>query len=256
MSLQKEDVEKIAHLARLSIDEADIPDYARNLSNILELVEHMDAVDTDAVTPMAHPLDMPQRLRDDVVSEAGGTELERIRSRFGYLFQSGALLQWLTVGDNVGLPLREKTHMPDDEIDKLAVEKLKLVEVEDVFEKHPANLSGGMNKRAALARAIITQPEIVLYDEPTSGLDPVTSRAIDKLIDDTRKELGITSVVVTHDLHSALAIASRIAMLHHGNIVELSPPAEFIKSKVKVVQDFLEAQYITRQGSWERMVSS
>ena len=191
----------------------------------------------------------------EVVSELSGGELERIRDRFGYLFQSGALLQWLSVGDNVGLPLREKTDMSDEEIDQLSHEKLALVGLADVFEKRPDDLSGGMRKRAALARAIITKPDIILYDEPTSGLDPVTSRAIDRLIDDMRRELGVTSVVVTHDLHSALAIGTRIGMLYQGQLVEVAAPDAFVKSKVKVVQDFLEAQYITKHGSWERMVA-
>ena len=193
---------------------------------------------------------------DEVISEATGGDLERIRARFGYLFQSGALLQWLSVGDNVGLPLREKTEMEDPEIDELAREKLHLVGLDDVFDKRPDDLSGGMRKRAALARAIVTRPDIILYDEPTSGLDPVTSRAIDCLIDDMRRELGVTSVVVTHDLHSALAIGSRIAMLHQGRLVEVATPDAFVKSSVKVVQDFLEAQYITKQGAWERVVST
>ncbi len=191
-----------------------------------------------------------------VVSEAAGAELEKVRSRFGYLFQSGALLQWLTVGDNVGLPLREKTPLPDDEIDRRAEAMLKLVDLHHVMDKRPDDLSGGMRKRAALARAIITQPDIILYDEPTSGLDPVTSRTIDKLIDDMRKNLGVTSVVVTHDLHSALAIGTRIGMLYEGKLVEVATPDEFVKSRVRVVQDFLEAQYITRQGVWEKAVSS
>lgn len=189
---------------------------------------------------------------DDVVSEAGGEELEHIRSRFGVLFQGGALLQWLTVGDNVGLPLRQRTSMDYDEIDKLVREKLELVELEDVFEKYPADLSGGMQKRAALARAIIMKPEIILYDEPTSGLDPVTSRTIDKLIDDLRKNLGVTSVVVTHDLHSALAIGTRIAMLADGHIVEVATPEEFVESDKPQVRRFLKSQYITTKGSWER----
>lgn len=190
-----------------------------------------------------------------VVSEAKGEQLEKIRARFGYLFQSGALLQWLTVGDNVGLPLREKTRLSDAEIDRRAEEILALVGLKDVMDKRPDDLSGGMRKRAALARAIITQPDIILYDEPTSGLDPVTSRTIDKLIDDMRKNLGVTSVVVTHDLHSALAIGTRIGMLFQGNLVEVATPDEFVKSRVAVVQDFLEAQYITRQGVWEKAVS-
>lgn len=191
-----------------------------------------------------------------VTSDASGRDLEALRDRFGYLFQSGALLQWLSVGDNVGLPLREKTGMSDEEIDALAHEKLALVGLPDVFEKRPDDLSGGMRKRAALARAIITKPEIILYDEPTSGLDPVTSRTIDKLIDDMRRELGVTSVVVTHDLHSALQIGTRIGMLYKGKLVEVASPDEFVRSKVGVVQDFLEAQYITKHGSWERVVAS
>ncbi len=191
---------------------------------------------------------------EDVVSEATGEALDRIRSRFGVLFQSGALLQWMSSGDNVALPLREHTDMAEDEIVKLVREKLALVQLEEAIDKFPANLSGGMRKRVALARAIITNPEIILYDEPTSGLDPVTSRTIDKLIDDTRKGLGVTSVVVTHDLHSALAIATRIAMLHEGRIIELATPQEFVNSKNEIVQSFLEAQYITKAGFWEKDV--
>jgi len=191
---------------------------------------------------------------DDVVNESTGKDLDRIRSRFGVLFQSGALLQWMSSGDNVALPLREHTDMPEDEITKLVREKLALVQLEEAIDKFPANLSGGMRKRVALARAIITNPEIILYDEPTSGLDPVTSRTIDKLIDDTRKGLGVISVVVTHDLHSALAIGTRIAMLHQGRIIELATPQEFVNSKNEIVQSFLEAQYITKAGFWEKDV--
>jgi phospholipid/cholesterol/gamma-HCH transport system ATP-binding protein len=192
---------------------------------------------------------------DECVSEARGEPLEKIRARFGYLFQSGALLQWLNVGDNVGLPLREHTRMDDDEIDALALEKLKLVNLEEAWDKYPDNISGGMRKRVALARAIITKPEIILYDEPTSGLDPVTSRQIDRLINDLRHELGVTSIVVTHDLHSALAIGTRIGMLYEGRMIEVATPDDFIRSKNEIVQSFLEAQYITRHGEWEKVRS-
>lgn len=192
---------------------------------------------------------------DECVSEARGRKLERIRSRFGVLFQSGALLQWLSAGENVALPLREHTRLSDAEIEARVREKLRLVELEDAYDKYPADLSGGMRKRVALARAIITQPEIILYDEPTSGLDPVTSRTIDALIDSLRTKLGVTSVVVTHDLHSALAIGTRIAMLHNGKAVEVATPEEFVKSKNEVVQAFLEAQYITRRGQWEEKIA-
>jgi phospholipid/cholesterol/gamma-HCH transport system ATP-binding protein len=188
---------------------------------------------------------------DDVVSEATGSELERIRARFGYLFQSGALLQWMSAGENVGLPLREHTKMGDEEIDRIAREKLKLVHLEEAYDRAPADLSGGMRKRVSLARAIVRNPEIVLYDEPTSGLDPLTSRTIDKLILETRNQLGVTSIVVTHDLHSALSIGDTIAMLHEGRMVELATPKQFIASKHPVVRSFLESQYITTRGEWE-----
>jgi len=186
------------------------------------------------------------------ITDAEGRELEVMRERFGYLFQGGALLAWLTVGENVALPLRERTAMKEEQISARAHETLKLVGLENDADKHPSEISGGMRKRAGLARAIVMRPEIVLYDEPTSGLDPVTARTIDLLIDRMQKELGVTSVVVTHDLHSALSIGSRIAMLHSGNFVELSSPDEFIESPQSKVQEFLDSQFITKDGSWER----
>ena len=188
---------------------------------------------------------------DEVVSEASGHKLEQIRSRFGVLFQSAALLNWMTAGENVELPLREHTDMSEEEIVRKAREKLAMVDLEDAYDKYPGDLSGGMRKRVGLARAIVTDPEFVLYDEPTSGLDPVTSRTIDRLIDDLRRELGVTSVVVTHDLHSALAIASRIAVLNNGQMVEISTPEDFIRSKNEFVRGFLDSQYITKKGEWE-----
>jgi phospholipid/cholesterol/gamma-HCH transport system ATP-binding protein len=192
---------------------------------------------------------------DDVVSEASGNDLEEIRARFGYLFQNGALLQWLTTGENVALPLREHTKLSDAEIREICREKLRLVHLEEAYDKFPDEISGGMRKRASLARAIVRKPEVVLYDEPTSGLDPLTSRTIDELIRETRDELGVTSVVVTHDLHSALSIGDRIAMLHEGKVVELADPAGFIASEHPVVRQFLESQYITRRGSWEESLN-
>lgn len=191
---------------------------------------------------------------DQCVNNAIGSELEAIRERFGFLFQGGALLAWLTVGDNIALPLREKTSMSPNEISEKVSEALALVGLENDADKFPDEISGGMRKRAGLARAIIRSPEIVLYDEPTSGLDPVTSRTIDALIKRMKDKFGVTSVVVTHDLHSALSIGSRIAMLHGGSLVELATPTDFIRSPVPEVQGFLESQFITKEGSWERNV--
>lgn len=196
------------------------------------------------------------RIGEDVISEAHGTDLERMRGRFGVLFQGAALLQWLTVFENVALPLREHTKMADAEIERTVFEKLRLLNMEEAAEKYPSDLSGGMQKRVGLARAIVLNPEIILYDEPTSGLDPVTSRLIDDLIEDLRSELGVTSVVVTHDLHSALAIGTRIMMIDGGKIVECATPHEFIHSENETVQRFLESQYITRRGAWEKGMES
>lgn len=196
------------------------------------------------------------RIGDDVISEATGKALERMRSRFGVLFQGAALLQWLTVFENVALPLREHTSMSDAEITTVVMEKLSLLNMQDAAKKYPSDISGGMQKRVGLARAIVLNPEIILYDEPTSGLDPVTSRLIDGLIEKLRVDLGVTSVVVTHDLHSALAIGTRIMMIDGGEIVENASPEEFINSKNETVQRFLESQYITRRGAWEKGMES
>jgi phospholipid/cholesterol/gamma-HCH transport system ATP-binding protein len=188
----------------------------------------------------------------DPISTASGNDLSRLRDKIGFLFQGGALLAWLTVTENVALPLRERTNLSDKEILDRVQETLGLIGLEKDGHKFPSEISGGMRKRVGLARAIISRPDVVLYDEPTSGLDPVTSRRIDDLINNMRKELNITSVVVTHDLHSALSIGSRIAMLYGGKIVELSTPEEFLKSSQPQVKEFLDSQFITKQGSWER----
>jgi phospholipid/cholesterol/gamma-HCH transport system ATP-binding protein len=186
------------------------------------------------------------------IVDLGRNDLQRVRAKFGVLFQSAALLQWMSVRDNVALPLRELTDTDEDEILRMVGEKLELLGLGDAGDKFPADISGGMRKRVGLARAIIMNPKIVLYDEPTSGLDPVTSRRIDDLIVNMRQQLGITSVVVTHDLHSALAIGSRIMMLHEGRIVENATPEAFIRSENETVQSFLESQYITKKGKWEK----
>ncbi len=192
------------------------------------------------------------RLDNTLVNEAQGETLSALRRRFGYLFQSGALLAWLNVSDNIALPLQEHSDLSEADIRSRVQESLEMVDLAGEGESMPGDLSGGMRKRVSLARAIISRPEIVLYDEPTSGLDPVTARRIDRLIKKMNRDLGVTSVVVTHDLHSALSIGSRIALLNEGKIVELSSPEEFVHSKVPVVQQFLEAQFITSKGSWEK----
>ena len=183
---------------------------------------------------------------DVAVSEAEGDELEKLRERFGYLFQGGALLAWLTVAENVALPLQEKTDLSEDEIATRVHEALAMVDLTEAADQYPSEISGGMQKRAGLARAVVRRPEIVLYDEPTSGLDPVTARTIDRLIQHLNRDLGVTSVVVTHDMQGALSIGHRVAMLHGGRFVEVAAPKAFAASSRPEVQQFLEAQYISR----------
>ena len=189
-------------------------------------------------------------LDDTEVSAATGRDLEQLRERFGYLFQGGALLGWMTVAQNVALPLQEKTDLPEDEIDKRVKESLEMVDMEHAASQYPAEISGGMQKRAGLARAIVRRPEVVLYDEPTSGLDPVTARTIDRLIQHLNRDLGVTSVVVTHDMQGALSIGHRVAMLHGGRFVEVATPSAFMASACPEVQQFLEAQYILHGHSF------
>ena len=182
------------------------------------------------------------------IGALSGKRLERMRERFGFLFQSGALLGWMTVWDNVALPLREKTRMPEDEIAERVNHVLGLVGLENDGDKFPNEISGGMQKRAGLARAVVRKPEIVLYDEPTSGLDPMTARNIDRLIRKLSDQLGVTSVVVSHDLQGSLLVADRLAMLKNGTFVEVSPPEQFADSDQPDVRGFLDAQFIPRRG--------
>lgn len=175
------------------------------------------------------------------VAACDDATLAKIRSRIGFLFQSGALLAWMTVAENVALPLEECTDLSPEEIDKRVATALASVELTDAAEKYPAEISGGMQKRAGLARAIVRASDIVLYDEPTSGLDSVTSVTINGLIRKLNRSLGITSVVVTHDLPGALAIADRILLLKGGKAVVCVSPAEFLKSENRDVKEFLAA---------------
>ena len=184
-------------------------------------------------------------LEDVEISAASGRTLEAVRERFGYLFQGGALLGWLTVAENVALPLRERLRLPDGEVESRVAEALAAVEMLDAADRYPAEISGGMQKRAGLARAIVRHSDIILYDEPTSGLDPVTSVTINRLIRRLNRKRGITSIVVTHDLQGALLFADRILMLKNGHVVELSAPETFVRSTNLEVREFLDAQFIT-----------
>jgi len=147
------------------------------------------------------------------------TELNRVRQKFGMVFQYAALLDSLSVLDNVAFPLREHTKLKEKEIRDKVLEKLSTLGLNGVERRFPSQLSGGMRKRVALARALMLEPEIIVYDEPTSGLDPLTSRLVDELIEQTRDRFGVTSVVISHDMTSALKIADYLFLLAKGKIV-------------------------------------
>ncbi|MGE5174019.1 MAG: ABC transporter ATP-binding protein [Betaproteobacteria bacterium] len=165
--------------------------------------------------------------------------LNELRKKFGMLFQMAALFDSLSVWENVGFGLKQHTKLSDREIRKIATEKLALVGLKDVEDKMPSELSGGMRKRVGLARAIAMNAEIILYDEPTTGLDPITADAINDLIVDLRKKLGVTSVSITHDMHSAYKISDRIAMLYKGQILETGSPDEIKNTTDPIVRQFI-----------------
>jgi phospholipid/cholesterol/gamma-HCH transport system ATP-binding protein len=165
---------------------------------------------------------------------------DEVRRKFGILFQSGALYSSMTVGENVALPMREHTSLDEKIIGLMVKMKLELVGLRDFEDLTPAQISGGMKKRVGLARAIALDPQILFYDEPTSGLDPIATAVIDQLVIDLGTKLGVTSIVVTHDMTSALRTAHRIAMLYNGEFVAVGPPAEFRHPTDPRVRQFVE----------------
>lgn len=168
-----------------------------------------------------------------------GAGLNKIREKFGMLFQGSALFDSMNVYENVAFPLVEHTDYDKERIAAIVREKLSLVGLVGVEKKMPAELSGGMKKRVGLARAIALEPEIILYDEPTTGLDPVMTESVDRLILDTQKALGVTSVVISHDIKSAFEIADKIAMIEEGRIVAEGEPEVFAASEHPLVKQFL-----------------
>jgi phospholipid/cholesterol/gamma-HCH transport system ATP-binding protein len=167
------------------------------------------------------------RLFGEDIAKVDESRLDALRRRFGILFQSGALYQSMSIAENVALPMRELTDLPPDLIDLQVKMKLEAVGLREHADKFPAQISGGMKKRAGLARALALDPEIIFYDEPSAGLDPVTSAEIDQLIIKLSRELGVTSVVVTHEMDSAFAIADRMCMLDKGRVAKIGSRAEF-----------------------------
>jgi phospholipid/cholesterol/gamma-HCH transport system ATP-binding protein len=177
------------------------------------------------------------------MSALKGRDRSDFRKIFGMLFQNSALFDDMTIFENVAFPLREHTKLKEAEIKEKVEKTLAILGMhEKGYDKFPNELSGGMKKRVGLARAIVREPSILLYDEPTTGLDPVTRTTVDELIETLKRELKLTSIVISHDIPSALLLADRIAFLHQGQIVFWGTPAEFRKAEHEAIRGFLDAE--------------
>ena len=177
------------------------------------------------------------------VTNFSDREWQKLRKRFGFLFQEGALFDSMTVAENVAFPLWEHSRLSKREIEEKVAEKLSVVGLLEARDKYPSELSGGMKKRAALARALALEPEIILFDEPTTGLDPILQVSIMKLIRDTQRRYGLTGVVVSHDVPIAMGAADYIAILHEGRVVAEGTPDEIRRSEHPFVKEFLKSAF-------------
>jgi phospholipid/cholesterol/gamma-HCH transport system ATP-binding protein len=190
-------------------------------------------LEPDQGTVWVDGLEVPKLTRPD---------LFELRSKIGYVFQFAALFDSMTIGDNVAMGLRKEGKLPEADIQKRVTEALELVDLPDVETKMPSELSGGMRKRVGIARAIARRPKYILYDEPTTGLDPVTSAVIDQLMVRMREKLGVTSIVITHDMRSAYTVGSRIAMLYEGTVRQVGTVEEIQHTRDPIVRQFIEGK--------------
>jgi phospholipid/cholesterol/gamma-HCH transport system ATP-binding protein len=190
-------------------------------------------LEPDRGTVWVDGLEVPRLSRDDLYA---------LRANIGYVFQFAALFDSLNIGDNVAMGLRKEGRLNEQQIMHRVGEALELVDLPGVEAKFPAELSGGMRKRVGIARAIARQPKYILYDEPTTGLDPVTSAIIDQLMIRMREKLGVTSIVVTHDMRSASTVGSRIAMLFEGRVRQVGTVDEIMHTHDPIVRQFIEGK--------------
>jgi phospholipid/cholesterol/gamma-HCH transport system ATP-binding protein len=190
-------------------------------------------LEPDAGTVTVDGLDVPSLTRQ---------QLYALRAKIGYVFQFAALFDSLTIGENVAMGLRKQGLLTKAEIEVRVAEALDLVDLPGVMEKRPAELSGGMRKRVGIARAVALRPKYLLYDEPTTGLDPVTTAVIDRLIIRMRETLGVTSIVITHDMQSAYRVGSRIAMLYEGRVQQVGTVDEIQHTRDPIVRQFIEGR--------------
>ncbi len=173
------------------------------------------------------------------ISSLRGKKLKRLKERFGILFQGGALFDSMTVFENVAFPLREKTRLKSLQIQDKVLKELSNVGLEGDENKYPAQISGGMRKRVALARCMVMHPEIILFDEPTTGLDPMTVKSIHKLIRTLQNKRNLTALLVSHEIPAIFEIVDRVAMLYNGRIIAVGTPEEIMKSNNPMVQEFI-----------------
>jgi len=177
--------------------------------------------------------------KDEDLTKLSRPKLNEVRTHIGMVYQNAALISSMSVSENIGLPLEELSDKNDKEIASIVDQKLELVELKDDRDKLPSELSGGMQKRVGLARALAMEPELILFDEPTAGLDPINSKHIDNLIIQLRDKQKVTAIVVTHEMDSAFAVATRMAFLHEGKIILEGTPDEFRHSDNPIVSEFL-----------------
>jgi len=179
--------------------------------------------------------------KNEDLTKLSRSKLNQARTHMGMVYQNAALISSMTVRENVGLPLEELSDKTDKEIATIIDQKLELVGLKDARDKLPSELSGGMQKRVGLARALAMEPELVLFDEPTAGLDPITTETIDDLINQLREKQKVTSIIVTHEMESAFAVATRMAFLYEGRIILEGTPEEFRHSATPIISKFLSS---------------
>jgi phospholipid/cholesterol/gamma-HCH transport system ATP-binding protein len=183
------------------------------------------------------------------LAEIHNDKKKALRNKFSYMFQGNALFDSLTVYENVAMPLKEKTGMKEEQIEEFVQDKMQHLDLENIFDKFPSQLSGGMKKRVALARALVTNPEIILFDEPTTGLDPIRKNAVHNMILDYQKKIGFTGMLVSHEVPDVFYISQRVAMLHKGKILFEGTPDEIMRSRIPEVRQFLTGIEVREEAS-------
>lgn len=200
------------------------------------------------LTGLMQPNSGSINIMGQAVDSFSDDDWDELRKKMGVVFQYSALFDFLTVGGNVAFGLHKHFNLPEEEVNARVSELLGLVGMPGTEELMPAELSGGMKKRVGLARALAMQPQIVFYDEPTSGLDPVMTMTISRLIRKTQQQLGVTSILVTHDMESAYVAADRIAMLYKGKIAALGTVEEIQNSENPIIKAFIEGREFKEEG--------